>query len=75
MRGSNLEHEDNIGEVILKIIKDYQPITTMDIWFELGEDDRYKGIISRAEVNDHLSQLGKQKIIIKGDNDSWKPIG
>jgi len=72
MRGSHLEHEDNIGEVIFKIIEDYPSITTMDIWLELGEDDRYKGIISRAEVNDLLSQLEKQKIIKRDEEGKWR---
>ena len=72
MIGSNFQQEDDLVEIILNIIADYQPITTMDIWFELGEDERYKGIVSRAEVNEILSQFEKQKMIIKGDDDKWK---
>lgn len=72
MTGNNFQQRDDICKAILEIIEDYQPITTNDIWFELGEDDRHKGIISRAEVNDHLSQLEKQKMIIKGDDDKWE---
>jgi hypothetical protein len=71
----NFQQRDDIYKAILEIIADYQPITTKDIWYELGEDDRFKDGITLAEVNETLFQLEKQKMIIKGDNDSWKPIG
>lgn len=75
MTGNNFQQRDDICKAILEIIEDYQPITTKDIWYELGEDDRFKDGITLADVNETLFQLEKQKMIIKGDNDSWKPIG
>lgn len=75
MTSKTFQQEDDIDKAILEIIADYQPITTKDIWYELGEDDRFKNGITLAEVNETLFQLEKQKMIIKGDNDSWKPIG
>jgi hypothetical protein len=75
MTGNNFQQRDDICKAILEIIAEYQPITTKDIWYELGEDDRFKDGITLAEVNETLFQLEKQKMIIKGDNDSWKPIG
>ena len=75
MTGNNFQQRDDICKAILEIIADYPAITTKDIWYELGEDDRFKNAITLAEVNESLFQLEKQKMIIKGDNDSWKPIG
>ena len=75
MRERHFQHDDDLAMTVLEIIGHYQPILTEDIWYELGEDDRFKDGITLAEVNETLFQLEKQKMIIKGDNDSWKPIG
>jgi len=72
MIGGNFQQEDNIGEVILKIIANYQPITTMDIWYELGEDSRFEDGITYDEVNEILLQLERQKMIVRVEDDKWK---
>jgi len=72
MNRSNFQQKDDLWGIILQIIAEYQPITTMDIWYELGEDDGFKNVFTRTEFNETLSQLKKQKMIIRGDDDQWK---
>jgi len=71
MTDRHLQHDDGLARVILEIIAHYQPIPTMNIWFELGEDDRFKDGIPLAEVNDILSHLENRKRIFKEDGDKW----
>jgi hypothetical protein len=56
-------------KVIFKIIRELQPITTNDIWYEVGEDYRYS--ISKEEIIGVLSHLEKQKRISMED-EKWK---
>jgi len=72
MMESNFQQEADLGRMILQIIKDYRAITTTDIWYELGEDDRFDGGITRAEVTEVVSELEKQNIIVKEKDDKWK---
>jgi hypothetical protein len=72
MTGNNFQRRDDICKAILEIIADYQPITTKDIWYELGEDDRFKDGITLAEVNETLFQLEKQKMIVRVEDEKWK---
>jgi hypothetical protein len=72
MTGNNLEREDNIGEVILKIIGDHHPISAIDIWYELGEDDQIEDGITYEEVNEILLQLERQKVIVRVEDEKWK---
>lgn len=72
MTSSNFWQEDTLCRIILNIIADYQPITTMDIWYELGEDHDFNCGITHAEVNETLFHLERQKWIVKGEDDIWQ---
>ncbi len=72
MTKSNFLQEVDLGRIILQIITDYRALTTIEIWYELGEDDRFDGGITRAEVTDAVSELEKQNNIVKGKDDKWK---
>jgi len=72
MADKNVRLRDEVGKAILEIVTYYQPIHTKDIWYELGEDDRFKDGIKLTEVNETLFQLEKRKAIIRGKNDHWK---
>lgn len=73
MKKSSFQQDIDLGRIILQIITDCQAITAMEVWYELGEDDRFAGgIITRAEVNEVMSILEKQNIIVKGKDDRWK---
>lgn len=71
MMTSNFQGEVDLGRIILQIITDYRAITTIEIWYEIGEDDRFDGGITRAEVTEVVSELEKQNIIVKGKDDKW----
>ncbi|MDI7259000.1 MAG: hypothetical protein QME90_03655 [Thermodesulfobacteriota bacterium] len=66
------QREVDLRGMVLQIITDYRTITTMDIWYELGEDGRLECGISLDEVRETLSQLERQKMIARGDDDQWK---
>jgi len=69
------QYEDNLTKAVLEIISHYQPIPTMDIWYELGEDDRFEDGVAVVEVNEILSHLENNKRIFKEDGDQWRLKG
>jgi len=66
-----VQHDDDLTRAILDIIAHYQPIPTINIWFEVGEDDRFREHISLAEVKEILSLLENRKSILREDGDQW----
>ena len=72
MKGFNFQPEDDLQEAILEIIASYQAIMAADIWFELGEGDRFRSAISHSEVNEALSRLEGRKLIRKGKDEKWR---
>ncbi len=72
MEGSNFQPQDDLQEAILKIIASYQEIRAIDIWFELGEDERFRNAVSKVEVNEALSQLEERKLIRRGEDERWR---
>lgn len=69
MGDGKFRNEEHLLQVILKIIKELQPITTEDIWYEVGEEYRYS--ISKQEIIEILSHLAAQKRI-SGEDEKWK---
>ena len=65
------EHDGNLADAVLEIIAHYQPIPTMDIWYELGEDERFEDDIALAEVNEILSHLENERRIFREYGDRW----
>ena len=72
MAHSKFRNEEHLMKVIFKIIRELQPITTTDIWYEVGEEYRYS--ISKEEITEILSHLEKQKRISMED-EKWKLRG
>lgn len=75
MKGFNFQPEDDLQEAILKIIASYQAIMATDIWFELGEDERFRSAVSHSEVNEALSRLEGKKFIRMGKDEKWRLAG
>ncbi len=65
------QDERNLTRAVLEIIAHYQPVPTEDIWYELGEDDKFENGIALAEVKDILSLLENESRIFRGDGDRW----
>ena len=72
MKGFNFQPEDDLQEAILEIIASYQAIMAEDIWFELGEGERFQSVISHLEVNEVLSRLERRELIRKGKDEKWR---
>jgi hypothetical protein len=72
MKGFNFQTEDDLQEAILEIIASYQAIMAADIWFELGEGDRFRSAVSRSEVNKALSRLEGREFIRRGKDEKWR---
>ncbi len=68
---THFQYDDDLGKAVLEILRNYQPIPTMDIWCELGEDERFEGGVALAEVNQILCYLENQRKIFKEDGDQW----
>ena len=71
MMERHFQYDDDLGRAVLEIIGNYQPIPTMDIWYELGEDARFEGGIALAEVNQILCYLENERKIFKEDGNEW----
>jgi hypothetical protein len=69
MIDSKFRNEEHLMGVIFKIIRELQPITTNDIWYEVGED--YRSSISKEEIIGILSHMEEQKRISMED-EKWK---
>jgi len=74
MNGSNFQKEDDLQEAILEIIASYKTIKAADIWFELGEGERFRSAVSSSEVNEALSRLEGRKFIRRGKDEKWRLI-
>jgi hypothetical protein len=75
MTGRPFQYEDDLSMTVLEIMGHYQPIPTMDIWYELGEDDRFEDGVALVEVNDLLSRLENERRIFKREEDKWRLRG
>ena len=71
MKEIQLPHDDGLAQAVLEVIGQYQPIPTMDIWYELGEDERFEDGIALAEVKETLFHLENRKRIFREDGDKW----
>jgi len=71
MTERHFQHDDGLTRAVLEVIGHHQPIPTMDIWYELGEDERFEDGIALAEVNDILSHLENNRRIFREDGDKW----
>jgi hypothetical protein len=71
MTERNFHHDDGLARAVLEVIGYHQPIPTMDIWYELGEDERFEDGIGLAEVKETLFRLENSERIFREDGDKW----
>jgi hypothetical protein len=64
--------ENDLQEAILEIIAYYQEMVDTDIWFELGENERFRSDLSHSEMNEALCRLERRKYIRKGKDEKWR---
>jgi len=53
----------NLYEIILRIVGEMQPISSKEIWWEMGESLHSDLMPSQIEVNHRLEQMEKKKIL------------
>lgn len=71
MADNRFQQEGEIVSAVFEIIVHYQPIPTMDIWYELGEDNRFQEKIPLSEVKEILTRLENLDKIIRQDGERW----
>ena len=55
----------NLNDIIVKIVRDVQPIGHHEIWFEIGESLNGRSIPSQQEVDLCLDQMERRNILKK----------
>jgi hypothetical protein len=75
MKGFDFQPEDDLQKAILEMIASYQEMMAIDIWFELGEDERFRSAVSHSELNETLSRLEGRKLIHRGKDEKWRLAG
>jgi len=75
MTDTRFQQEGDIAKAVFEIITHYQPIPTMDIWYELGEDNRFLERIPLSEVKEILTRLENQEKIFRHGGERWEVRG
>ncbi len=51
----------NLDEIILEIVRKMQPISSEEVWMEIGENLDFESNPSQEEVNQILEKMEKEK--------------
>jgi DNA-binding Lrp family transcriptional regulator len=57
------KEEFNLDEIILEIVREMQPISSEEVWMEIGENLDLESNLSQEEVNQILEKMEKEKIL------------
>ncbi len=52
--------EFNLDEIILEIVREMQPISSEEVWMEIGENLDLESNPSQEEINQRLDKMGKE---------------
>ena len=55
----------NLDEIILKIVREMQPISSKEIWWEIGEMPDGVSMPTKEEVHQRLEEMERIKILEK----------
>lgn len=71
--------EFNLDEIILEIVRGMQPISSEEIWWEMGENLNSESMPFQIEVNRRLEKMEKRKILKKvslnGGKEKYTMVG
>jgi hypothetical protein len=56
---------DAIDQCILRILSAYEEMATLELWYEIGEDDAVKEGLTEAEIRARLDSLSKKGLVEK----------
>ena len=62
---SNKKEEFNLDEIISEIVRKMQPISSEEVWMEIGENLDLESNPFQTEINQRLEKMEKRKILIK----------
>jgi hypothetical protein len=57
----NTVKHNNLNDIILGIVRDMQPISHDEIWFEIGESANIHPQSSQQEINVSLKEMEKKE--------------
>ena len=57
------KEEINLDEIILEIVREMQPISSEEVWMEIGENLDLESNPSQEEVTQILEKMEKEKIL------------
>ena len=60
---NNKKEEFNLDEIILEIAREMQPISSQEIWMEIGENIDLESNPSQEGVSQILDKMEKEKIL------------
>jgi len=55
--------EFNLDEIILEILREMQPISSEEVWMEIGENLDLESNPSKEEINQRLDKMEKENIL------------
>ena len=61
----NSANRNGLNDIILGIVREMEPISLDEIWFEMGESLNVQLIPSKKKLNFSLEQMEKRKILKK----------
>jgi len=63
--GDRLVNALKLDKIILEIVRELQPISSEELWLEIGENLDLELGPSRTEINQRLEKMEKRKILVK----------
>jgi DNA-binding Lrp family transcriptional regulator len=61
----NTKKQFNLDKIILDIVKEMQPISSEEVWMEIGENLDLESKPSQTEVNQRLEKMEKRGILLR----------
>jgi DNA-binding Lrp family transcriptional regulator len=61
----NTKKQFNLDKIILDIVKEMQPISSEEVWMEIGENLDLESKPSQTEVNQRLEKMEKRGILVR----------
>ena len=61
----NKKKQFNLDKIILKIVREMQPISSEEVWMEIGENLDLESMPSQTEVNQRLEKMEKRGILVR----------
>ena len=61
----NKKKQFNLDKIILEIVREMQPISSEEVWMEIGENLDLESMPTQTEVNQRLEKMEKRGILVR----------